>query len=311
MSEATEPPRCVCSSARPSTGRAMARNSTRAEATAAYGMAAWTNACSSGRTRGSIVCGTGVSRQRRSAPACTHALGCRPTELDRDDGVVGAVCHGDRVAAETCQIELEALRLGHEARQSHDCRRARPARAEAEGPAHHGTLREAAEHDTLQGHRERVEEGGRALERGEERFGVGCGDAAEAVPVRPARRQRQRCPWRDPEQPPLRIEDVEQGEEVVLVRPPAVQEHERPRRLAGRGADEMSERLHGRRRYARVAHDARGSGSGVSSGSTCARSCSNAGGRISFSPRCSGSSSTEKPGPSVAISKRTPLGSRK
>ena len=49
-----------------------------------------------------------------------------------------------------------------------------------------------------------------------------------------------------------------------------------------------------------------GSGSGVSTGSTCARRCSNAGGRISVSPRCAGSSSTEKPGPSVAISNRTP-----
>src|SRR5205085_6255195 len=47
----------------------------------------------------------------------------------------------------------------------------------------------------------------------------------------------------------------------------------------------------------------RGSGSGVSTGSICARRCSNAGGRINASPRCAGSSSAEKPGPSVAISK--------
>ena len=46
-------------------------------------------------------------------------------------------------------------------------------------------------------------------------------------------------------------------------------------------------------------------------GSTCERRCSKAGGRTSDSPRWSGSSSTEKPGPSVASSKRTPLGSRK
>jgi hypothetical protein len=55
----------------------------------------------------------------------------------------------------------------------------------------------------------------------------------------------------------------------------------------------------------------RGSGIGVRIGSTCSRRCSNAGGRISASPRCSASSSTPKPGPSVAISKSTPLGSRK
>jgi hypothetical protein len=55
----------------------------------------------------------------------------------------------------------------------------------------------------------------------------------------------------------------------------------------------------------------RGLGSGVRTGSSCARRCSKAGGRTSASPRCSGSSSTAKPGPFVAISKRTPLGSRK
>jgi hypothetical protein len=63
--------------------------------------------------------------------------------------------------------------------------------------------------------------------------------------------------------------------------------------------------------YDRAAQLARGSGNGVSTGSICARRCSNAGGRISASPRCAGSSSVENPGPSVAISNRTPLGSRK
>ena len=57
--------------------------------------------------------------------------------------------------------------------------------------------------------------------------------------------------------------------------------------------------------------DTRGFGSGVSSGSTCSRRCSNAGGRESRSPRCSRGSSVVKPGPIVAISNRTPLGSRK
>ena len=41
------------------------------------------------------------------------------------------------------------------------------------------------------------------------------------------------------------------------------------------------------------------------------RRCSKSGGSESFSPRCSSGSSTVKPGPSVAISKSTPLGSRK
>ena len=56
---------------------------------------------------------------------------------------------------------------------------------------------------------------------------------------------------------------------------------------------------------------ARGSCSGVRIGSISLRRCSNAGGRTSDSPRCSGSSSVAKPGPRVAISKSTPLGSRK
>jgi hypothetical protein len=55
----------------------------------------------------------------------------------------------------------------------------------------------------------------------------------------------------------------------------------------------------------------RGFGSGVSTCSTCSRRCSNAGGSESRSPRCSSCSSAVNPGPSVAISNSTPLGSRK
>ncbi len=131
--------------------------------------------------------------------------------------------------------------------------------------------------------------------------------------MRATRREGERRPRRDAEQAPLRVEQVEQREEVVLVRPAPVQQDERSLGLAVRRAGQSLERPGGTARPydARVAHEARVSGSGVSSGSTCARRCSNAGGRISASPRCSWSSSTEKPGPIVAISKRTPLGSRK
>src|SRR2546423_4706880 len=45
--------------------------------------------------------------------------------------------------------------------------------------------------------------------------------------------------------------------------------------------------------------------------SICARSGSSQGGNTKVSPRCSGSSSTANPGPSVASSKRTPPGSGK
>ena len=55
----------------------------------------------------------------------------------------------------------------------------------------------------------------------------------------------------------------------------------------------------------------RGLEMGVRRGSICSRRCSNAGGSESRSPSVSFGSSESKPGPIVAISKRTPLGSRK
>ena len=54
----------------------------------------------------------------------------------------------------------------------------------------------------------------------------------------------------------------------------------------------------------------RTSGSGVSSGSTCSRRCSNSGGSASDSPSVAAGSSVAKPGPIVAISYRIPPGSR-
>src|SRR5205814_10286728 len=144
------------------------------------------------------------------------------------------------------------------------------------------------------------------------RRGEGClvrqADAADGVPGRPAGGQRQRRARRRASQAALRIEEVEQGEEVVLVRAPAVEEDERARRISGRRSEPVSERVEPAQRAAAVS---RGFGSGVRSGSTCERRCSKAGGSESRSPRCSIGSSVAKPGPIVAISKRTPLGSRK
>ena len=56
---------------------------------------------------------------------------------------------------------------------------------------------------------------------------------------------------------------------------------------------------------------ARGSGSGSRRGSICARSASKRGGSERCSPSASGASSVAKPGPMVASSKSTPLGTRK
>ena len=62
----------------------------------------------------------------------------------------------------------------------------------------------------------------------------------------------------------------------------------------------------GRRRYALIAHPI-----GFSPASICARRGSRNGGSASFSPSVSIGSTVAKPGPSVAISNRMPLGSRK
>jgi hypothetical protein len=58
----------------------------------------------------------------------------------------------------------------------------------------------------------------------------------------------QRPARRDSEEPPVGVEDVEQGEEVALVRAAPMKEHEQPFGLAGRGSQEMLEciRRHGR-----------------------------------------------------------------
>ena len=145
------------------------------------------------------------------------------------------------------------------------------------------------------------------FERGEERLRIGRRDAAEPVPVRAARRQRERAARRDAEQPPSRVERVEERVEVVLVGPAAVQERRAPRRRRRRGALEVTELARAHDLAQPPGDRAAASGRARSP----ARRCSKAGGRISASPRWSASSSIEKPGPSVAISNRTPLGSRK
>jgi hypothetical protein len=53
--------------------------------------------------------------------------------------------------------------------------------------------------------------------------------------VRAAWRQRQRAARGGAREPPLRVEDVEQREQVVLVRAAAVKKDERPLSLTRRG----------------------------------------------------------------------------
>src|SRR6185503_6310885 len=97
--------------------------------------------------------------------------------------------------------------------------------------------------------------------------------------------------------------EVAERHHVVLVAAGAVQQQER-RRAGRRGRlEHMME--------AEIRHYATGIVSGGSTRSICGREASNHGGSTSDSPRCAGSSSTAKPGPSVAISNRTPPGSLK
>ena len=94
--------------------------------------------------------------------------------------------------------------------------------------------------------------------------GSGIADPRDDVPVRPARRQRERPARAVAVQPPRRVEHVEERKEIVLVGAAPVEEDERTGRLAGSGtlADDHAER------------SARGLGSGVRIRSTCSRYCS-------------------------------------
>ena len=145
MSEATEPPRWVWSSASPSVERRGA----------AHGVARSTTSRSSGRKPGSIVCGSGTHGRagRRRPPGRTAAPDGRTA---RDDVVVGAVADRDRMPVEAGDVQLEAFHDGHETGEGDDRGRARGrAPAEAERPAHHRPLREAAQH---QGRRQLIEQ---------------------------------------------------------------------------------------------------------------------------------------------------------
>ena len=187
-------------------------------------------------------------------------------------------------------------------------RRPGPIRAEPEGVAHHRALREPAEHGSLRrdsglGH-QAVEELRREPVGRQEAFGRRIAELGELVPVRASRRQRERPARRHADEASLRVERVEQREEVVLVGAASVEEDQCPVRLSLGGAGSIREAQ-------RVAQLSRGFSIGVRTGSTSSRRCSKLGGSERRSPRLSRGSSVVKPGPIVAISNRTPLGSRK
>jgi hypothetical protein len=183
-------------------------------------------------------------RHRRLAVGHVRAGLAQPvarlaSELDPDDRVVGAVADGHREAGGIA--ELEAVDGRDEAAQRHDPRRPRATGAETERVRHHAPLREAAQHRPpvrdVVAREQVVEPAARQLEGRPEGLAVREADLPHDVPVRSARRQRQRPPGGGAEQAPIGIEQVEQREEVVLVGAAAVEEDERAVGVPVRGAD--------------------------------------------------------------------------
>ena len=120
--------------------------------------------------------------------------------------------------------------------------RGRPA-PEPERVGHHRALREAAQdralvRDAVRG--EQVVEPAAGQRVGRlERLAVREADPPHDVPVRPARRQRQRPARGGAEQAPLGVEHVEQREQVVLVGAAAVEQDERALGVAVGGPDAL------------------------------------------------------------------------
>ena len=217
------------------------------------------------------------------------------------------------------QVRLPALDGGDEAREGEDPGGRRAVGTEPERVAHHRAHREAAEHGALGRDAgalpQRVVERAELAVRGVERVGVRVADARHDVPVvaRPAGELERRA-RRDDVQAPLGVRARRRDRAG------------RARRRRGRGAGRAARRpprppgardtpAHSwdNSKLARPAHAVtrRGFSTGRRICSRRGRRCSCMAGRRSSSPRCSGSSSTAKPGPIVAISNRTPRGSRK
>ena len=78
-----------------------------------------------------------------------------------------------------------------------------------------------------------------------ERLPVRKADPLDDVPVKAARRQRQRPARSRAHQPALGVELVQQREQVRLVHTAAVQQHERTLRLPGRWADAVDQQAKG------------------------------------------------------------------
>jgi hypothetical protein len=126
------------------------------------------------------------------------------------------------------QIDVEPFDGRDEAAHRKDACRLRAPRSERQRVAHHSTLREASDHGPVDGYPALLEQPIKPFRQNGEGLVEGLlvrePDAIELVPVPSSGREVQQSPRRDPQQLPLGIEHVEQREEVLLTRSPAVKE---------------------------------------------------------------------------------------
>ena len=214
MSDATEPPRCVWSSASPTSAASMRSRESRAASSAdrpyGVGFAAATAAVAhrSRRPRsivgavcygvdaadssrigsiqvGSTMCGTGVWSRSTSAPAASSTAAASTANCAGITGSSEPWAIATGTPSSRSGVERPALDARQEAGHRDDRGRPWPVGAEAHRPAHHGALREPAEHDAVDRHGQGVEERASRGADVEERLRVGRRDAAERVPVAP------------------------------------------------------------------------------------------------------------------------------
>ena len=258
------------------------------------------------------MCGTGVSSRSTSAPAAASAS--RPLPRRTAPGSPG---RGPRARSRPARRRAARASSGpvvdprEEARHGDDRRGSRSVWPEAHAPS---SSRRPAR--TRRARRARAGRAGRRGRRPAEGrcawnvSGSGVGIPPSAYQWRPPGGEAERPARSDAEQAPLGVEQVEERVEVVLVGSAAVEEDERACRLAGRLPPASRRASPHRRRSPRP----RGSRVGqrrehlLDPGPAGARTpeAGSATRRGAPGPRRSRS-----PGPSVASSKRTPLGSRK
>ena len=168
----------------------------------------------------------------------------RPAEFDRDHRIERPVPERDG-GQRRRQVELETLDRRDEAAQRDQRDRSRPSGTETQGVAHHGALRESAEHEPLRSHavvgQEVVQPAHGLRIHAVERPRIGEAELPERVPVPATGRQGERGARRRSNEAAFRIEEVEQREQIELVRAASVEQDECSLGLACRGLDARPE----------------------------------------------------------------------